>query len=142
MSTDPGFDATEDEPFGSFDDEPDIDEPGEPVDDEGERFEEETLARDDYAAADRPGMTPEEAAEGRSVAARLTEEQPDSPPRSVDEPAESESGTLVGDGPLEGDEAGDDPAAGPEQDAVHISEASEERDLESFAGRAVPRARS
>lgn len=117
MSTDPALDATEDEPFGHLDDESGEEEPG-------ERFEEETLARDGYAAADRPGMTPNEASEGREMGERLAEERPDRPPRATAEQAEPEAGTLVGDGPLAADEAGEDPAAGPEQDAVHVHDPS------------------
>lgn len=108
------FDGNDGEVFGHVDD-------GDVVEEPDQRAEEAILRQDDYREADRYGNTPEEAREGESLDLRLVQERADVPgtPGDPARGAEPASGVLAQDGPLHAEEAGTDPTAGPEQDAVH-----------------------
>ncbi|GIG68870.1 hypothetical protein [Phytomonospora endophytica] len=116
------FDAADGETFGFVDDGDNVEEPD-------QRLEERILARDDYEEADRRGTTAEEARDGESLDMRLLAERPDEPGPADDGRADGpgpRSGVLVDDGRVQAVEAGTDPTAGPEQDAVHT--VTEEQD--------------
>ncbi|MDA1361327.1 hypothetical protein O1R50_16980 [Glycomyces luteolus] len=77
----------EDEPFGFIDDD----------EEEGEEVEEDILDADDYAEADRFGMTPQEEGRGTPLGLELSAE-------------EAEVWAAEGDGPGPGDPISDEPA--------------------------------
>ncbi|HEY1178466.1 MAG TPA: hypothetical protein VGF17_20105 [Phytomonospora sp.] len=128
------FDASDSETFGFVDD-------GDTVEEPDQRLEERILARDDYGEADRRGNTAEEAREGESLDMRLLAERADEPGPADDRREDGpgpRSGVLVDDGRVAAVEAGSDPTAGPEQDAMHTVDEEQDR-VGAVDGEEVPR---